>query len=151
MIRRLQNTDTKQVMQIWLNGNKEAHPFVPKEFWESNFEMVQDQLLQAEVFVYNTYGEIRGFIGIVDNYIAGIFVNKNHRSHGIGKKLLDYVKSKYDSLSLKVYKKNNRAAAFYFREGFSVLSEGHDEATGESEYTMIWKADNVAEVSEKDG
>lgn len=41
MIRRLQNTDTKQVMQIWLNGNREAHPFVPKEFWESNFEMVQ--------------------------------------------------------------------------------------------------------------
>lgn len=145
MIRRLQKADTKQVMEIWLNGNKEAHPFVPKEYWESNFEMVQDQLLQAEVFVYDLYGEIQGFIGIVDNYIAGIFVDKKYRSLGVGKKLLDYVKSNYYSLSLEVYKKNNRAVAFYCREGFSVLSAELDEATGEIKYTMIWKADNEME------
>ena len=142
MIRRLEKKDAEQVMQIWLNGNKEAHPFVPKEYWESNFEMVQDQLLQAEVFVYHMDGEIRGFIGVVDNYIAGIFVDKKYRSLGIGKKLLDYVKSKHGSLSLKVYRKNNRAAAFYFREGFSVLSEELDEDVGESEYIMVWTGDN---------
>ena len=51
------------------------------------------------------YREILDFIGMVDNYIAGIFVDKKYRSFEIGKKLLDYVKSKYDSLSLKVYKK----------------------------------------------
>lgn len=142
MIRKFQKADTGQVMQIWLNGNGDAHPFVPKEYWESNFEMVQNQLLQAEVFVYNMHGEILGFIGITDNYIAGIFVDKKHRSLGIGKKLIDYVKSKYYSLSLAVYKKNNRAVAFYFREGFSVLSEELDEATGEVEYTMIWEANS---------
>lgn len=142
MIRKFQRSDTGPVMQIWLNGNKDAHSFVPKEYWESNFEMVQDQLLQADVFVYHAYGEIRGFIGIADEYIAGIFVDKKYRSLGIGKKLLDYVKSKYYSLTLDVYQKNNRAAAFYFREGFSVLSENLDEATGEAEYTMIWKANH---------
>lgn len=141
MIRKFQKTDTAQVMQIWLNGNEEAHPFVPKEYWEANFELVQDQLLQAEVFVYHIHGEICGFIGIAGDYIAGIFVDKKHRSTGIGKQLLDYVKSKYDSLSLHVYRKNNRAAAFYFREGFSARSEEMDEATGEAEYTMVWKAD----------
>lgn len=139
MIRKFQKADTEQVMQIWLSGNEDAHPFVPKEYWQSNFGMVQDQLLQAEVFVYHAYGEISGFIGIVNGYIAGIFVDQKRRSLGIGKKLLDFVKSKYDSLSLDVYKKNNRAVSFYFREGFSVLSEGLDEATGEIEYTMIWK------------
>ena len=136
----LTKADTDQVMQIWLNGNKDAHPFVPQAYWESNFETVQDQLLDAEVFVYKMYGEIQGFIGIVDDYIAGIFVDKKYRSLGVGKKLLDHVKSKYHSLSLSVYRKNNRAIAFYLREGFSVLSEGIDEATGEVEYTMIWKA-----------
>lgn len=142
LIRELQTADTKQVMQIWLNGNEEAHPFVPKEYWESNFEMVQDQLLQAEVFV-SIYDEVLGFIGITGNYIAGIFVEKKHRSLGIGKKLLDYVKSKYDSLSLNVYKKNSKAVAFYVREGFSVISEELDETTGEVEYTMIWEADDM--------
>lgn len=139
MIRKLQMSDIEQVMQIWLNGNKEAHPFIPKEYWETNFDMVQEQLLQAEVFIYSINGEVLGFIGIVDNYIAGIFVDKKHRSFGIGKKLLDYVKSKYYSLSLEVYKKNNRAVSFYLREGFSVLSEEPDKDTREVGYTMIWK------------
>lgn len=139
MIRKLQKADIEQVMQIWLNGNKEAHSFVPKEYWETNFDMVQEQLLQAEVFVYIKNGEIFGFIGIVDNYIAGIFVDKKHRSSGIGKKLLDRVKSQYHSLSLEVYRKNKRAVSFYLREGFSVLSEELDEATGEGEYTMVWE------------
>lgn len=146
MVRKLQKEDTGRVMQIWLNGNKEAHPFVPKEYWESNFEMVQDQLLQTEVFVYDMYGEIQGFIGITGDYIAGIFVDKKHRSLGIGKKMLDYVKAKHDSLSLNVYQKNSRAAAFYCREGFSVLSEEIDKATGEVEYTMVWRANSEMET-----
>lgn len=143
MIEKFQKADIGQVMQIWLNGNKDAHPFVPKEYWESNFKLVQDQLLQAEVFVYKTCGETQGFIGMVDNYIAGIFVDREYRSLGVGKKLLDHVKSKYSSLSLDVYQKNIRAIAFYSREGFSVLSEELDEATGEAEYTMIWKPNNT--------
>lgn len=139
MIRKFQKEDTEQVMQIWLSGNKDAHPFVSKAYWESNFQTVQEQLLQADVFVCDICGEIQGFIGIVDDYIAGIFVDKKHRSFGIGKKLLDYVKSRHSSLSLNVYEKNDRAAAFYLREDFSVLSKELDEATGEIEYTMIWK------------
>ncbi len=139
MIRKFQKPDTASVMQIWLNGNKDAHPFIPKEYWESNFGMVQKQLVQAEVFVYELHGEIQGFIGLVDRYIAGIFVNQKHRSLGVGKHLLDYVKSKHGFLSLAVYQKNNRAVAFYFREGFSVLSEEFDESTGEVEYTMVWE------------
>ena len=101
--------------------------------------MVQEQLLQAEVFVYEKDGIIRGFIGITDGYIAGIFVDRKCRSCGIGKHLLEYVKQTHSTLSLGVYQKNKRAFSFYLREGFSILSEELDEATGETEYTMIWK------------
>ena len=40
---------------------------------------------------------------------------------------------------LNVYQKNARAISFYKREGFSIQCEGLDEATGEKEYTMLWK------------
>ena len=30
MIREFQTADTEQVMQIWLNGNEDAHPFISK-------------------------------------------------------------------------------------------------------------------------
>lgn len=136
MIRKFQQTDTGQVMQIWLKGNIDAHPFIPKEYWESNFEMVQEQLIQAEVYVHETNDTIQGFIGIQDDYIAGIFVKKECRSQGIGKRLLDHVQSFHKELTLNVYKKNYRAMAFYQREGFLAVSEQLDEDTGEMEVTM---------------
>lgn len=140
MIRNFQESDTEQVMQIWLNGNIEAHSFISKSYWQSNFEDVQEQIVQAEVFVYEADKKIQGFIGIVKGYIAGIFVDKTYRSLGIGKQLLDYAKKRYCSLRLEVYQKNKQAVDFYFREGFSIEAEGFDEETGEMEYTMLWTA-----------
>lgn len=140
MIRKFQKADTKQVMQIWLNGNIDTHPFIPKEYWESNFEMVQEQLVQAEVYVYESGESIQGFIGIAGHYIAGIFVDKRCRSCGIGRQLLTHVKQIYPNLTLGVYQKNSRAINFYLREGFSVLSEQTDEDTEEVEYTMGWQS-----------
>lgn len=139
MIREFQTADREQVMRLWLAGNEEAHAFIPKEYWRSHFAEVQEELLKAKVFVCDTEGKIQGFMGIINEYIAGIFVDKNYRSCGIGRQLLIYAKQKYDALSLDVYRKNTRAVAFYLREGFSVLSEAVDEDTGESEYTMFWE------------
>lgn len=139
MIREFHTSDTEQVMKLWLAGNEDAHSFIPKEYWRSHFAEVQEDLLKAKVLVCDTDGKIQGFIGMVNEYIAGIFVDKNCRSCGIGKQLLISAKQKHDTLSLSVYQKNTRAVAFYLREGFSILSEAVDEATGENEYTMFWK------------
>ena len=61
------------------------------------------------------------------------------QSCGIGKLLLDYIKDKKISLQLNVYQKDARAISFYQREGFIIQCECLDEATGEKEYTMLWK------------
>ncbi len=74
------------------------------------------------------------------------------QSCGIGKLLLDYVKDKKVSLRLNVYQKNARAISFYQREGFIIQCEGLDEATGEKEYTMLWKRNrnrNLEDVNEQ--
>lgn len=139
MIRKFQETDTRQIMEIWLKGNEEAHPFIPKEYWHSNFSMVQEQLLQAEIYVCETEGTIQGFIGMTGEYIAGIFVDSASRCLGIGTQLLEYAKELHSALTLSVYEKNTRAAAFYLRKGFSILERSEDKDTGEKEYTMGWK------------
>ncbi|WP_434305351.1 GNAT family N-acetyltransferase [Clostridium botulinum] len=74
------------------------------------------------------YNEIQAFIGLIGNYIEGIFVSNEFQSKGIEKELLDYEKAKNNELSLSVYnlsvyKKNNRAVRFYLREGFFVAVE----------------------------
>ena len=139
MIRKFQISDTEQVMKLWLSGNMEAHSFVPEKYWQSHFKEVQEALQQADVWVYDIDGNVHGFIGLINEYIAGIFVDKNYRSIGIGTQLVNFVKEKYDTLSLNVYQENPRAVAFYQSEGFSVLSEGIDEDTSKKEYTMFWK------------
>lgn len=140
MIRKFESRDLDAVMQIWLQANLDAHAFIPASFWEAHFEMVRDMLPQAELYVHENVDtrQIDGFIGLTENHIEGIFVAKAARSNGIGKALLDHVKSRRPRLTLGVYQKNERALAFYRREKFVVQSEGIDEDTNEAEIQMLW-------------
>ena len=140
MIRKFETRDLDAVTQIWLHGNLDAHPFIPVSFWTDHFETVRDMLPQAELYVHENEDtrQIDGFIGLTENHIEGIFVAKAARSKGVGKALLDYVKSRRPRLDLSVYQKNERALAFYRREQFVVQSEGIDGDTNEAEIQMLW-------------
>lgn len=139
MIRKLQKSDLDRVAEIWLDTNLRAHDFISEQYWRGNFDMVKEMFPQAEVYVYESDGKVQGFIGFDGEYIEGIFVSDEMQSRGIGKALLDYAKSRKSELRLNVYQKNTRAIRFYQREGFSILSEGLDEAVGEKDYLMVWK------------
>ena len=138
MIRELQKADINQVAEIWLDTNVTAHYFISSQYWQNNFELVKELLLQATVYVYEKNQEIQGFVGLNDEYIEGIFVSNEMRSHGIGKALLNYAKNKRNKLFLNVYQKNVRAIAFYRREGFEIQHSCFHEATKEKEYVMVW-------------
>ena len=138
MIREFKDTDINEISKIWLDTNLKAHNFISSEYWQNHFEAVKDMLLQAELYVYEKANRIQGFVGLDNNYIAGIFVCAEYQSNGIGKQLLDFVKSIKKELHLNVYQKNMRAIKFYQREKFQIQSEGMDESTGEKEYSMRW-------------
>lgn len=139
MIRRLQKSDLDRVADIWLNTNRKAHDFISAQYWKDNFNTVKEMFLQSEIYVYEKENKIQGFIGLSGEYIEGIFVSSEMQSQGIGKSLIDFVKSIKKQLSLSVYQKNTRAVKFYERENFKIRSEGIDEDTGEKEYMMIWE------------
>ena len=138
MIRALQKADINRVADIWLDTNLKAHSFISAQYWESNYEMVKEMLLQAEVYVCESNGKIQGFIGLNGDYIEGIFVREGIQSRGIGKQLLDFAKEIKSSMSLSVYQKNTRAIAFYQREQFVIHSESMDDSTNEKEFIMTW-------------
>lgn len=140
MIRVLQEFDLTVIMQIWLTTNIRAHDFIPKEYWTDNYKTVKNILPQAEVYVYedNHTKQINGFIGLTNDYIAGIFIKHTAQSKGIGKQLLDFVKERKPKLSLHVYEKNMRAVKFYQREQFIIQSENIEKVTNEKELKMIW-------------
>ena len=127
-------------MALWLNTNIQAHGFIPREYWISNFDMVRDVLPNAQVYVYEDQEGIQGFVGLDhDGNIEGIFVSEGMQSKGIGKALLDTSKRLYPVLSLNVYINNQRAIDFYLREGFVVKNKQIDKNTAEMEYSMVWK------------
>ncbi len=141
MIRKFEKRDINAIAEIWLDTNIKAHNFISDKYWIDNFENVKKLFLQAEIYVYEDEksNKIQGFIGLNNNYIAGIFVSEEYQSKGIGRQLLDYVKRIKSELSLNVYKKNIRAVKFYQREDFKIINENTDENTNEKEYTMMWQ------------
>ncbi len=139
MIRLFNLDDLDNIMKIWLDSNLEVHNYIDKNYFISNYEYAKEEMKKSNIFVYEKDRKIYGFIGIADRFIQGIFVSKDSRSKGIGKKLIDYCKEKFDTLTLSVYKKNERAIVFYKRQGFQIQSKSVDSQTKEIEYVMIWK------------
>lgn len=140
MIRKFREEDTVRVMTIWTKGNFEAHSFIDKDYWLLNFNKVKDEYLKkAETYVYVENEEIKGFISLLDNgFIGALFVKKEYRRKGIGRKLINFVKDKYDKLELNVYEKNIDAILFYASLGFVNKKIQIDEDTNEKEYVMEW-------------
>lgn len=75
MIRKMQTADIDRIAEIWLDTNLKAHDFIPSEYWKGNYGAVREMISQAEVYVYidENKNEIQGFIGLDEEYIAGIF------------------------------------------------------------------------------
>lgn len=139
MIREKNNEDIKKIMDIWIKSNLDAHNFINKDYFYNNFDIVKEAIKNTTIYVYEENNSIIGFVGISDGFIEGIFVDKKYGSKGIGKKLIDYCKEKYNILTLNVYCKNERAVSFYKREGFSVYEKKEEKENNEFEYVMKWK------------
>ncbi|MCI6151777.1 MAG: N-acetyltransferase [Fusobacterium perfoetens] len=140
MIREFRKIDLDEIMQIWLETNIKTHNFISKKYWENNYSLVKEIIPKSKVYVFEENNKIKGFLGIVEeNYIAGIFVKEEFQNQGIGKKLIDFIKSKKENLFLNVYNKNIRAKKFYFSNDFKILKEIKDNEFKEKEFLLEWK------------
>ncbi|MGG7163393.1 N-acetyltransferase [Clostridium ihumii] len=140
MITKFKIEQLDELMKIWLETNIDAHSFIPKEYWIDKAPLVKKLLPSSDIYVFKECNTIKGFIGVIENgYIAGIFIKKEYQREGIGNKLIDYIKSKYENITLDVYNKNEKALNFYYKNNFKVLDSKFDEETKELEYTLFYK------------
>ncbi len=136
--------DFEVLTSIWLEASIEAHYFIPSEYWSSKVEEMKNIYLPASEnwILENENQEILGFVSMLENHIAALFVSPKHQSNGHGKQLLDFIKSKYNSLTLNVYAKNLQAFQFYSKHHFQISEETLDEETGEKDLLMAWNNRN---------
>lgn len=135
MIRRYQAEDLEPLMAIWLAGNLQVHHFIDKKFFQDSYEMVKILLPTSTVYVQDLHG-VKGFIGLIDNYIAGLFVNSDYHHQGIGSALVAKAKQLHNQLFVHVYEENTAAIAFYLAQGFEIATHGINEETNEPELFM---------------
>ncbi len=139
-IRKLENGDIPEVVELWYETSIEAHHFISQDYWKSNMEaMATVYLPGSETYLAVEEERVVGFITMVDNYLAAIFVQINMLGYGIGTKLLNFIKDKKETIHLAVYKKNSKSINFYKKHDFHTLSENLDENTNEIELLMEWK------------
>ena len=144
MIRYFQQQDEDSVIRIWLEASAIAHSFIPRSYWESKVPDMRNKYLpQSQTLVNENEhtNEITGFISLIGNYIAALFVSPDRQGQGIGQALMNHVKLQYPELELNVYTKNAQALAFYKRQGFTIVREQTDGQTGQQEFTMKYQRD----------
>ncbi|MWN32485.1 GNAT family N-acetyltransferase [Gilliamella sp. Pra-s65] len=135
MIREYKAEDLDSVMEIWLQGNLQAHDFINPDFFKQNYDLVKMLIPMSRLYVQDLNG-VKGFIGLTENYISGLFVDQNYRHQGVGKALVNKAKQRHNELLVHVYKKNAAAIDFYLSQNFNIVSESINEETNEPELLM---------------
>lgn len=135
MIREFQSKDLDTVMNIWLEGNQQAHSFIDPQFFKQNYDIVKMLIPMSTVYVQDLNG-VKGFIGVTENYISGLFVVPDYQGQGIGKALVEKAKQRHSELLVHVYKKNSSAINFFLSQQFEIINESINEESNEPELLM---------------
>lgn len=139
-IRKATSNDFNELTKIWLQASIKAHHFIPASYWESNTTKMQDIYLpMSEVYIAEDAINIYGFIALVEDTVAAIFVSPEHQAKGIGKQLISYAQDMRSRLELNVYQENKNSVKFYLASGFRIINEGLDTANNAKEYVMLWE------------
>lgn len=89
-------------------------------------QYVKDVSLLANTYVYDD-GVIKGFIRLNGSEIQKLFVEPVLQSKGIGAALLQFAVTQKNARFLWALEKNDRAIAFYQRNGFRLMNERKPE------------------------
>ncbi|MEO0915809.1 MAG: GNAT family N-acetyltransferase, partial [Pseudomonadota bacterium] len=121
-----------------VHGWVSATQWMPNRFSEAEFtEMIATAIPVREIYVA---GEpVQGYLSLdpENSVIMGLYVEA--RGTGLGKSLVDAVKSGRDGLTLWTHTPNTRAHAFYEREGFRRTGQTRDGDDGHEEFEMEWR------------
>jgi len=142
-VREADDNDIGAVMQIWLQANIEAHPFIDALDWHRRYDAARSEIKQGQTIVYDNRGQIQGFMSLsAEAEIIALCVTPAAQHTGIGLRLMEYAKKTFACLTVKCYKKNELSVKFLLNRGFVPVNEKPNTQNGHAEYTLEWSAKN---------
>ena len=152
MIRQMRKEDFRRVEEIWYQESIRKLNWMddPQTFWGKRRESFKGTIGNVDTnFVYCEDGIVIGFV-IMGNggYIPEIFVDDDRRkdsdgkSKGIGRALIDKVKSTNSYLKADVHMLNYIAIKFYIKNNFVIKRVYAEPDTGFAKFRMEWKKED---------
>ncbi len=123
-------TDPAALSALWLAASLGAHGFLGRARLEAQRGLIETRYLpMAETFVAEAVDGTRlGFISLLGDFVAALFVAPGAQGHGIGRALLDHARARRGALELEVYAENAGALRLYRRYGLRAVSRrAHDD------------------------
>lgn len=138
-IREAKMGEVDQIIDLWYRSSVKAHQFIESSYWESQKNAMKEEYLpMSETYVVSFQHNMVGFLSMVEDYLAALFIDESFQGEGYGKEFVRFIKGRREKITLKVYKKNSKAVQFYKNHGFVVVDEFVDQNTLEQEYLMEW-------------
>ncbi|HEY8381180.1 MAG TPA: acetyltransferase [Microvirga sp.] len=131
-IRRSSPSDLEALFNIWREAVRATHSFLSKADVEFYAQLVRnDYLPHVEVWVaVDPMNAPIGFIGMTGSMIDALFIAPEQHGRGVGRRLVEYVRSQEGSLRVDVNEQNEGARAFYTRLGFQETGRSELDGSG---------------------
>ena len=124
MIRKYKENDIEEILDVWYQASRLAHPFLDADFMGMEKRNIRDVYIpNTSTWVYEKEGAVLGFISMMGNEVGAIFVRPEFHGQGIGKQLMDFVSDFHEEMEVEVFERNNVGRAFYDRYGFELIEE----------------------------
>jgi len=144
MIREYQPHDADTVVSIWRAATALAHPFLDKDFVEREAEALRNVYLSfAETSVCEVNGEVVGFVALVENEVAGLFLRPSFHAQGLGRAMVDLAFQRKGPLRVEVFEKNTIGRRFYQAYGFRGSEKYLHEASGETVLKLAYSPEQT--------
>lgn len=148
-IRPYRPEDLEPVVDLWYDTWHATFPDLrhheSKAAWRQRFET--EIAPNERVYVAEVEGRLTGFLAVKNRdddqgYLHEIFVTPEFQGHGVGSALMRLAKELAPAgLRLHTLQRNTRAAAFYVRHGFRVVSTGIGRV-GLPNAQYVWSPDD---------
>jgi putative acetyltransferase len=145
-IRKYKDSDLEDVLSSWENASRLAHPFLTNDLLESTRKNIPIVLLpKADTWVSEHEGVVIGFICLIGNEVAALFVQPEFHGTGTGRALVDKACELHGDLEVEVFEVNSIGLQFYLKYGFVPFLEKNHEITNMKVIRLKFTANHTLE------